>query len=67
MLSKCPKCEKAFTYANVKAIDAKDGRLSWKAVSYNCPFCQTSLSVGIDPIAIKTETVSEIIKALGKR
>lgn len=67
MHGKCPKCEKILSYVSIDGIDAKNSRASWKAISYNCPYCNTMLSVAIDPVALKTDTVNEILKALGKR
>ena len=62
-MSKCPKCEKMFTTVNIKPVTASAPfTLQWKAISYDCPYCHTSLSVQIDPIAIK----NSIIEALKK-
>jgi hypothetical protein len=42
-----------------------------KAVSYSCPACNAVLGVEIDPIALRTEIVSQtvdgVVRALGKR
>ena len=59
---KCPKCEKPVSSVKAEAISAVVGLENWKAVSYCCPWCDTVLSVQIDPVAIKTD----ILKALGK-
>lgn len=67
MHGKCPKCEKILSFVNFNPIDAKNGPQSWKAVSYNCPYCYSVLSVTIDPIALKADTVNEILKGLGRR
>lgn len=70
---KCPKCEAVIIRVGVAAIDADPGpsRVSWHGLAYTCPHCQTILSVGIDPIALKadtvSETVAEIAKLLGRR
>ncbi len=66
---KCPKCEKAITHAALEAIDIKENftTRSWLGVSMQCPYCRTVLSVGIDPIAVKTDLVNEIKRALGAR
>jgi hypothetical protein len=55
-------------HAKMQALDAKvlmGG--SWKAISYQCPHCETVLSVEIDPIAVKADIVAEIAKMLGKK
>jgi hypothetical protein len=65
MASKCPKCEKLFSSVNVKSvtINASGGR-KYKGVSFDCPYCQSSLSVEIDPLAAQTDLVSDIVKKL---
>ncbi len=67
MASKCPSCEKMFSSVNMEEVKVRgtDTR-TWHGVSYRCPMCQACLGVGIDPVALKTDTVSEILKALGK-
>lgn len=62
---KCPKCEKAVTRANLHALEvgAPMGA-NWKGISYNCPSCNTVLSVSIDPIAIKNDIINELFKKL---
>jgi hypothetical protein len=39
---------------------------SWNAVSYQCPHCHTVLSVEIDPIALKSDIVSEVTDGILK-
>lgn len=68
MSGKCPKCEKLLSSVNLVGIDAKNaGGTSWKAITYNCPFCQTIISCQIDPIAVKADTVNEIIRGLKEK
>jgi hypothetical protein len=66
-MGKCPKCEIQVTRILVDEvpIDANYPQ-NWRGVSYRCPFCDAILGVQIDPIAIKTELLSEKIAALGK-
>lgn len=66
---KCPKCESTITSVKVETITAKTaliGGAEFKAVSYCCISCNTVLSVQMDPIALKSDTVSETIEALRK-
>ena len=70
MTGKCPKCGKVPAFGiNLQTVDMKhqDGR-SWYGVAYVCPnfACQTILGVGLDPIALKSDTVKEVLKGLGK-
>ena len=38
----------------------------WEGVAYHCPGCHAVLGVGIDPIALKTDIVNEVVEALRK-
>ena len=65
---KCPSCEKLVTQALFESINVTSGIFEtdgWKGVSFLCPYCHTVLGVGIDPVALKTDTVSEISGLLG--
>jgi hypothetical protein len=68
MLGKCPKCEKLLSYVSCSAVDVKVAfGTSWNGISHNCPFCHTVLGVQIDPIAIKTDIVNELLNKLQGR
>lgn len=64
-LGKCPKCDKILTNIQVGhvEIDVFMGR-KWDGIAYYCPFCNTILSCQIDPIAIKTDIINEIVNEL---
>lgn len=68
---KCPNpsCQKMISHISLQPIDIRMdfGGTAWKGVSMQCPYCRTIISVGIDPIAVKTDTVNEILKALRGR
>ena len=64
-IGKCPKCEKTLSSVNIEDVKVNVGfKPAWKGISYLCPFCNSILSVQIDPIALKTDIVNEIIKKL---
>lgn len=65
-MNKCPKCEKLIGNVTMTALPGNLGFNQWNCVSYNCPFCNTVLSVGIDPIAIKSDIVDELLERLRK-
>lgn len=68
-MSKCPKCEKLLTYVTFKALDMQEQFLpsnSYKAIAHVCPHCQSVLSVQMDPIALKTDTVNQVLQRLGR-
>jgi hypothetical protein len=63
----CPKCEGIITQVNLARVSVMAQGNTWVGVSYQCPSCNCVLSVGIDPVALKTDTVEEILKALKRR
>jgi hypothetical protein len=62
----CPNCKDSFSYVNLKNVSIKAKPTPWNGVAYCCPYCDGALSVAIDPIAIKSDIVSEILGALDK-
>jgi len=66
-MGKCPYCNKVVGSLNGDQVEVNvDGR-SWKAVVYSCVSCNAVLSTQIDPIAIKADTVTGVVKELKKR
>jgi transcription elongation factor Elf1 len=65
-MTKCPKCEHSITHVQLEKISVKSKTDSWVGVSYSCPYCHSVLSVGIDPLALKADTVSEVADRLRK-
>jgi hypothetical protein len=64
---KCPKCEKIIQHAVIEALPIHQSfQAKWLGVSYACPHCNTILSIGIDPVALKTDTISGLLEALRK-
>ena len=60
-MANCPKCDKHFTQATIEPIKASvPFGIQWNCISFNCPFCKTSLGMQIDPIAIKTDLINEL-------
>lgn len=58
---KCPKCEKVLTSVIIEKMNISVNlQPMWLGVSYVCPHCRTILSVGIDPIALKTDLVQAL-------
>jgi hypothetical protein len=66
-MATCPRCNKPILNVILQQITASElfGQ-TWRAISYCCPLCNVILSVGIDPIALKADTVAEILKVLGR-
>ena len=63
---KCPKCEKDIDHADVDDITAgnKFPGPKYRGVSLVCPNYKTILGVSIDPMALKAETVREILEGM---
>lgn len=67
MFKKCPYCNQNIITINIKAIPIyNEFGVEWKWVTYTCPNlkCNSILSVWIDPIALKNDTVNEVINRL---
>ena len=62
---KCPSCKKLINYAKIEPFELRQGlQQKWKGVSYKCPDCDTIISVGMDPLALKADTAKETVAAL---
>lgn len=67
MAGKCPKCGNTISSATIASVNLSGaGMGSFKGITYSCPnfACQTVISIGIDPIALKTDTINGVVKAL---
>lgn len=65
---KCPKCDSIVTRVEVDAVDVTvNWQSAWKGVAYHCPSCHAVLGVGIDPVALKSDTVNEVVEQLFRR
>jgi predicted RNA-binding Zn-ribbon protein involved in translation (DUF1610 family) len=67
-MGKCPSCGTVLLTVNCAevTVNVLMGK-SWKGVKYFCPSCGSILSVAIDPIAIRTDIVEQIVNALARR
>lgn len=64
----CPKCSADLVSVNVKPIRINSpADPPWNGVAYECPHCGCVLSVGIDPVSLKADTVSEVVKEIRRR
>jgi hypothetical protein len=62
---KCPKCEGTIGFVNIEHVNVREGlQNKWHGVSLICPHCRTVLGVSIDPIALKSDIVEEILQGL---
>lgn len=61
----CPKCGRTISQALMEGIEiAGSTGKRFHGVSIQCPNCKVVLSAAIDPWAIKTEIIAEIVDAL---
>ncbi|MBN3882075.1 MAG: hypothetical protein HWQ44_03555 [Nostoc sp. JL34] len=64
---KCSKCDSMITSINIENIAGKvNGKDAWNCISYNCPRCNTILSIQIDPVALKTDTIDGVVQRLNR-
>jgi hypothetical protein len=66
MVGKCPKCEALVNNVTCNAVQVNAPGVVWNGVSYSCPWCQSILSVAIDPIAVKADIVNDLVASLRK-
>jgi hypothetical protein len=67
-MAKCPKCDRAITFVNFKPMESRQsfGSKVVLSIAHTCPLCSSVLSVQVDPVALKTDTLNAIAKLLGK-
>ncbi len=65
-MAKCKNCDSGMSSITAEAISIKSGRKSWKGIAYCCPMCGVAISVTIDQIVLKGDTVGEVLRGLGK-
>lgn len=67
---KCPYCKKTISKVYVEAITIEQAPLSqgaaYKGVTYLCPGCRAVLSVSMDQISLKQDTISGVVDRLRK-
>ncbi|MEW6619900.1 MAG: hypothetical protein AB1422_11295 [bacterium] len=64
-MGKCPKCENLITTVNIEDVTVNHlFQPGWKGISYLCPFCNSVLSVQIDPIAVRTDISDHVDQAV---
>jgi len=66
-MAKCAHCDSSFSSLNLENIKTKgkNGR-GWAGVAYRCPSCGVAVSAAIDPVALKSDCVHEVLHGLGK-
>jgi hypothetical protein len=64
-MSKCPHCTEEVTNLNLKVVTLSDETWgTWRGITYSCPSCEVVLSAGFDPVALESDLVKAVVKAL---
>lgn len=65
MKANCPHCESLITRLRISGVvgEAEGGR-KWETIVLACPSCNKAISAQIDPIAISTDLMSDMKKAI---
>lgn len=62
---KCPHCDKPILQVSIQPVTGSVPFGSqWNCIAFVCALCQNAISMQIDPIAIKTDIVNELMKRL---
>ena len=68
MLPKCPGCKQVVSFVRSSVLDVRGsaGNSTVHGIGYACPLCNTLISVGIDPVALKADVVAEVLDTVRK-
>lgn len=61
---KCPYCEATVSEVKISTVSCKGPERTYHGISYSCGSCGKVLSVAIDPIAVKSDTVDMVVDRL---
>lgn len=62
---KCPSCGTSIGTPTMQGVTTGAFMgTQWKCIAFCCPSCDVVLSVQIDPVALKTDTVNAVLQAL---
>ncbi len=60
----CPHCKEEFTYIKSEGVVIMGHDTHTHAISYNCPHCNTSLSVTSDHHEVQRDIITAILSAI---
>jgi len=61
----CPVCKAVVTRVVAGHVTVEvPGGDGWNGIAYSCPACRTLLSIQIDPVALKSDIVDELLERL---
>jgi uncharacterized protein with PIN domain len=66
-MANCPKCDKPLLMLNAQTLKTQvEFGHKLDSLAYTCPSCHSVLSVGTDPLSLKADIVSELLRRLKK-
>jgi len=66
-MPKCPKCDDTFHRLNMQEVDlVAFGAPTRIGLVLCCPSCDVALSASIDPLALKADTVNDVVRRLAR-
>ena len=66
-LNQCPKCATVISKVNAEAVEIVLSRSDrYRGLSYACPHCQSVLSIQMNPLTLKDDTLGELQASLGQ-
>ena len=64
---KCPHCDQAILSVEAQDIDITvQLRPQWQGLVYVCPRCHKVLSVGVNPMILRSETVNQTVSRIAQ-
>jgi hypothetical protein len=61
-VSICPECDNQVESVKVAKVGLDNSYLpGWHAISYSCKHCNAVLGLGIDPVVLREDLISEIL------
>ncbi len=62
----CPNCKKPVLAVRGAKVTVSAPAGQFNGLGYSCMNCQAALGVQIDPVAIKTDIVEEVVEQLSR-
>jgi len=63
----CPQCKNVINNVETEYVEIGiPPTKTWKGISYLCPSGKTVLSVAIDPVSLREETVERVVRHMGQ-
>ena len=60
-MTNCPQCKQLIENVVISPIPGIAPMETWDVISYNCPKCNVSLGMQIDPIHIRNQIIKSLL------